>query len=171
MRLLLENAKFQHLVVAGRSLERARPLADSLDGPVTAIQLDCVQEEQLVAALDRISIVLNPTGSSGHDTLSLMRTVIEARVSYADVNDDVETLQSVFDSEFLDSLARHRGVGVLPGLAASPDSTNVMARHLASRMETVEEVRFYMANDATYRNEGVWRYRIFLFGEPTLLYD
>ncbi len=170
-RLLLEDAKFQHLVVADRAVERARLLADSLDGPVTAIQLDCLQEEHLVAALDGIAIVLNTTGPFSHDTLSLMRTVIEAGIPYADVNDDVETPQSVFDSESLDSLARHRGVGVLPGLGASPGSTNVMARHLASRMETVEEVRFYMVNDATYRSEGVWRYRLSLFGEPTLLYD
>ncbi len=170
-RLLLEDATFQHPVVADRALERARPLADSLDGPVTAIQLDCLQEEQLVAALDGISIVLNTAGSFSHDTMSLTRTVIETGISYADVNDDVETLQSVFDSEFLDSLARHRDVGLLPGLGVSPDSTNSMARHLASRMETVEEVRFYMVNDATYRSEGVWHHRLSLFGEPMMLYD
>ncbi len=170
-RLLLEDAMFQHLVVTDLALERARLLGDSLDGPVTAIQLDCLQGEQLVAALDGISIVLNTAGSFSHDTLSLMRAVIEAGISSVDVNDDVETLQSVFDSEFLDSLARHRDVGLLPGLGVSPDSTNLMARHLASRMETVEEVRFYMVNDATYRSEGVWHHRLSLFGDPTLLYD
>lgn len=170
-RLVLEDSKFQHLVVADRVLERAELLANSLNGPVTAIQLDCLQEDQVVGALDGISVVLNTTGPFSRDTLSLMRTVIEAGIPYADINDDVETLQSVFDSEFLDSLAKHRGVGVLPGLGASPGSTNVMARHLASRMETVEEVRFCMVNDATYRSEGVWRHRLSLFGEPSLLYD
>ena len=28
-----------------------------------------------------------------------------------------------------------------------------------------------MVNDATYRSEGVWRHRLSLFGEPSLLYD
>ena len=115
--------------------------------------------------------MLNTTGPFRRDTLSLMRTVIEAGIPYADINDDVETLQSVFDSEYLDSLAKHRGVGVLPGLGASPGQTNVLARHLAGRMDSVEEVRFFLVNDATYRSGAVWRHRLALFGEPALLYD
>ena len=38
-------------------------------------------------------------------------------------------------------------------------------------MDAVEEVRFFMVNDATYRSEAVWRHRLALFGEPALLYD
>ena len=170
-RLVLADAKFQHLVVADRDLKRAEILAEQLSGSVSALQLDSLEEEQVARALSGISVVLNTTGPFSRDTLSLMRTVIEAGIPYADVNDDVETLQSVFESEFLDSLAKHRGVGVLPGLGASPGSTNVMARHLAGRMESVDEVRFHMVNDATYRSEGVWRHQLSLFGEPALLYD
>lgn len=170
-RLVLGDAKFQHLVVADRNLKRAELLAEQLSGSVSALQLDSLEEEQVARALSGISVVLNTTGPFSRDTLSLMRTVIEAGIPYADVDNDVETLQSVFESEFLDSLAKHRGVGVLPGLGASPGSTNVMARHLAGRMESVDEVRFYMVNDPTYRSEGVWRHRLSLFGEPALLYD
>ena len=71
--------------------------------------------------------MLNATGPFSPDTLSLMRTVVEAGVPYADINDNVETLQRVFDSEYLASLAKHRGVGVLPGLGASPGQTNMVA--------------------------------------------
>ena len=170
-RLVLADAKFQHLVVADRDLKRAELLVEQLSGSVSALQLDSLEEEQVTRALSGISVVLNATGPFGRDTLSLMRTVIEAGIPYADVNDDVETLQSVFESEFLDSLAKHRGVGVLPGLGARPGSTNVMARHLEGRMESVDEVRFHMVNDATYRSEGVWRHQLSLFGEPALLYD
>ncbi len=170
-RLVLEDARFNHVVVADRELQRAELLAETLGGPVTAIELDCQQDDQVARSLTGISVVLNTTGPFSRDTLSLMRTVIEARIPYADINDDVETLQSVFDSEYLDSLAKHRGVGVLPGLGASPGQTNVLARHLAGRMDSVEEVRFFIVNDATYRSEAVWRRRLALFGEPALLYD
>ena len=115
--------------------------------------------------------MLNTTGPFSRDTLSLMRTVVEAGVPYADINDDVETLQSVFESEYLNSLAKHRGVGVLPGLEASPGQTNVLCRHLASRMDVVDEVRFFMVNDAIYRSKAVWRRRLALFGQPALLFD
>ena len=170
-RLALEDARFEHVVVADKDRQRAERLAGSLEGPATALELDCQQDDQVLRSLTGISVVLNTTGPFSRDTLSLMRTVIEAGVAYADINDDVETLQSVFESEYLDSLAKHRGVGVLPGLGASPGQTNVLARYLASRMDAVEEVRFFMVNDATYRSEAVWRHRLALFGESALLYD
>ena len=170
-RLALEDARFEHVVVADQDRQRAERLAGSLEGPATALELDCKQDDQVLRSLTGISVVLNTTGPFSRDTLSLMRTVIEAGVAYADINDDVETLQSVFESEYLDSLAKHRGVGVLPGLGASPGQSNVLARYLASRMDVVEEVRFFMVNDATYRSEAVWRHRLALFGEPALLYD
>ena len=170
-RLALEDARFEHVVVADKDRQRAERLAGSLEGPATALELNCQQDDQVLRSLTGISVVLNTTGPFSRDTLSLMRTVIEAGVAYADINDDVETLQSVFESEYLDSLAKHRGVGVLPGLGASPGQTNVLARHLASRMDAVEEVRFFMVNDATYRSEAVWRQRLARFGEPALLYD
>ena len=171
VRLLLEGIRFQRIIVADRQVCRTEGLAEALDGRVTAAQLDCRQEDQVTAALTGVSVVLNTTGPFGRDTLTLMRTVVEAGVAYADVNDDVAALQSVFESEYLDSLARHRGVGVLPGLGASPGQTNVVARHMAGRMEVVEEVRFFLVNDATYRTEAVWRHRLAHFGQPALLYD
>ncbi len=170
-RLLIDDIRFQRTVVADRDFQRAARLAEVLDGQVTAVQLDCQQEDQVTAALPGISVVLNATGPFGRDTLSLMRTVVEAGIPYADVNDDVDALHGIFESEYLDSLARHRGVGVLPGLGASPGQTNVVARHMADRMDVVEEVRFFLVNDATYRSEAVWRHRLALFGQPALFYD
>ena len=174
-RLLVEDSRFQRIIVADRQIERAARLAETLDGQVTAVQLDCQQEDQFTAALkgfsEGVSVVLNATGPFNRSILSLMRTVVEAGVPYADINDDVDALQCVFESEYLDSLARHRGVGVLPGLGASPGQTNVVAGHLAGRMDSVEAMRFFMVNDATYRSEAVWRHRLALFGQPALYYD
>ena len=170
-RLVIDDTRFKNVVVADRDLQRAEALAETLGSPATALQLDCRQEDRVTRSLGGMSVVLNTTGPFSRDTLSLMRTVVEAGVPYADINDDVETLQSVFDSEYLDSLAKHRGVGVLPGLGANPGQTNVLAGHMASRMDIVEEVRFFMVNDATYHNEVVWRHQLALFSKPALLFD
>ena len=170
-RLLAEDARFQRIIVADRDLDRAVQLAETINGQVTAVQLDWRQDDQVTPALNNVSLVLNTSGPFSRDTLSLMRTVVEAGVPYADVNDDVDALQRVFESEYLNSLARHRGVGVLPGLGASPGQTNVVAGHIVSRMDSVEEVRFFLINDAAYRSEAVWRRRLALFGQPALLYD
>ena len=169
--LLVDDVKFDRIIVADRDPQRSSELAESMSGQVTAIQLDCHREDQVTAAISGVSVVLNTTGPFNRETLSLMRTVVEAGVPYADVNDDVDTLQYVFESDYLNSLAKHRGVGVLPGLGASPGQTNVLAGHLAGRLDAVDEVRFSMVNDAAYRSEAVWRHRLALFGQPALLYD
>ena len=170
-RLLVDDVRFQRIIVADRQFHRAARLAEILNGQVTAVQLDCHKEDQVTAAVTGVSVVLNTTGPFSRDTLSLMRTVVEAGVPYADVNDDVDALQCVFESEYLNSLARHRGVGVLPGLGASPGQTNVVAGHMAGRMDAVDEVRFFLVNDAACRSEAVWRCRLALFGQLALLYD
>ncbi len=171
VKLLLEDGKFRHVIAADRQSCRAASLADAMGDGVTAIQLDCGDEDQVAGVLGDVSVVLNATGPFVRSTLSLMRTVVEAGVPYADINDDVETLQAVFESEYLNSLAKDRGVGVLSGLGASPGQTNVVARHMATRMDQVDEVRFFMVNDATYRSQAVWRHRLALFGNPSLLFD
>ena len=100
-----------------------------------------------------------------------MRTVIDSGVPYADINDDIETLQAVFESEYLDSLAKDRGVGVLPGLSARPGQINILYRHLASRMDSAEEARFYTVHDVTHRSESAWRHWLRILTQPVLLYD
>ena len=170
-KLCLEGTNFKHIVGADRSIERAEHLAKSLGSSATPLRLDCLRDDQVARSLTGISVVLNTTGPFSRDTVSLIRTVVESGVPYADINDDVDTLQIVFESEYLDSLAKHRGVGVLPGLGASPGQTNVLFRHMAGRMDVVEEVRFFMVGDAICRSESIWRQQLALFGQPVLLYD
>ena len=170
-RLLVENSRFHNVIVADRDLQQADKLAELLDRRVTSLKLDCHQDEQLRNALSGVSVVLNTTGPFTRATLALIRTVVEAGIPYTDVNDDVGSLQAVFESEYLNSLARHRGVGVLPGLGASPGQTNVIASHMASRMDSVDDVEFFLVNDASYRSQAVWRHRLDLFGQPALLFE
>lgn len=169
--LCLESSNFKNIVVADRNADRADQLADRLGESVTALELDCLEEDQVIRSLSGISVVLNTAGPFNRDTMSLMRTVIEAGIPYADINDDIETLQIVFESEYIDSLAKDRGVGVLPGLGSSPGQTNILYRYLAGRMDSAEEARFYAVDDVTYRSESDWRRWLGLLGQPVLLYD
>jgi saccharopine dehydrogenase-like NADP-dependent oxidoreductase len=170
-RLCLEGANFKNIVVADRNVERAFQLAESLGESATPLELDCLQEDQVIRSMSGISVVLNTAGPFSRDTVSFMRTVIETGIPYADINDDIETLQTVFESEYLDCLARDRGVGVLPGLGASPGQTNILYKHMAGRMDSAEEARFYTVDDVTHRSESDWGHWLSLHRQPILLYD
>ena len=170
-RLCLEDSNFEKIVVADIDAGRAAQLAESLGKSVAAMELDCLQEDQIIRSMSGISVVLNTAGPFNEGIMSLMRTVIEAGVPYADINDDIETLQIVFESEYLDSLAKDRGVGVLPGLGASPGQNNILYRHLAGRMDSAEEARFYTVDDVSNRSESAWRHWLGFQDRPALLFD
>ena len=87
-KLCLEDANFKNIVVADRNVERAVSLAQSLGKSAISLELDYLQEEQVVRSLSGISVVLNTAGPFNRDTMSFMRTVIEAGIPYADINDD-----------------------------------------------------------------------------------
>ena len=60
---------------------------------------------------------------------------------------------------------------MLPGVGASPGQTNILYRHLASRMDSAEEVRFYSVDDVSYRSEATWRNWLGILNQSVLLYD
>ena len=55
-RLLIEDGRFQRIVVADRHSNRAAHLAETLDGRVTAVQMACYRDDQLTAALTGVSV-------------------------------------------------------------------------------------------------------------------
>ena len=101
----------------------------------------------------------------------MIRIVLEAGVSYTDACTDSETLQAIFDSDYLDAVAGFRAVGAVPGLGASPGLTNALTSYLGQRLERIDEARFYMVDDLGLRSEGQWRERLADFGSAALLWQ
>ena len=111
------------------------------------------------------------SGSRCRKRCALMRTVLESGVSYADACTDSETLQAIFDSDYLDALAGYRAVGAVPGLGASPGLTNALTSYLGQRLERIDEARFYLVDDLSLRSESQWRERLAEFGSVALVWQ
>ena len=109
-RLLGRDRAFGRVIVADRCLERAAAAAELCNGKAEALRVDCSDGESLGRVLDDVTLVLNTVELPTVALIPLIRSVMEAGVSYTDSNDDPESLQSVFDSEYLASLAGYRGV-------------------------------------------------------------
>ncbi|MEC8856462.1 MAG: saccharopine dehydrogenase NADP-binding domain-containing protein, partial [Chloroflexota bacterium] len=69
-KLCLEDSNFKDIVVADRNIQRAEHLAESLGSSVTALEVDCFQEDQVTRSLSGIAVVLNTTGPFSRDTMS-----------------------------------------------------------------------------------------------------
>ena len=169
-RLLGNERAFNRVIVADRNRAKAAAAAEACGPKATSVCFDWSDEETLIKALSGVLVVLNTAGPFTTEVLPLMRTVVEAGAFYADVNDDPDSLQMVFDSEYLRGLAEYRAVGVLPGLGASPGQTNVLAHYLGQRLDRVEEVRLYQVDDLRSRAPAEWRRRLTAFGGPALVW-
>ena len=170
-RILAGDGVFDSIIVADKNGGRARTLAKTLGDRAKAANVDITSQSGLESALSEVSVFLNTTGPFDRRVADAIETSIRLGVPYADVNDEVEVLREVFANEHLDSLARERGVTVVPGLGVSPGQTNIIAGYLSSQMDQVEEFRFLLVNDIRYRSEAVWRHRFRLFGGQAALYD
>ena len=169
-RLLGRDRAFGHVIVADRCMERAAAAAELCNGKAEALRLDCTDDESLARVLGDVTLVLNTVELPPDTLLPMVRGVVEAGVSYADANADPESLQTVFDSEYLASLAGYRGVSVIPGMGASPGQTNALTSYLGQRLNRVDGVRFYQLDDLSLRRSKQWSRRLAAFGSPALLW-
>lgn len=169
-RLLGHDRAFRRVIAADRCLERAAAAAELCNGKADALRLDSADGEALACVLGDVALVINTLELPLGSLLPMIRDVVEAGVSYADACDDPETLQGVFDSEYLASLAGYRGVSVIPGVGVSPGQTNAMTSYLGQRLNRVDEVRFIQVDDLSRRRYGDWRRRLAAVGSPALVW-
>ena len=169
-RALGRDRAFRRIIVADRRLDRAAAAAELCGGKAVAIRLDCADDLAMAPVLREVSVALNTLELPAEILLPLIRGIVEAGVSYADANDDPQSLSAVFDSEYLPALAGYRGVSVLPGLGASPGQTNALARYLGRRLDRLDEIRFYQLDDLRLRRPRQWRARLAAFGSPALVW-
>ena len=168
--LLGRDRTVDRVIAADNSQERATAAAEACSDKSVAVRLDHKDDESLNRVLSDVNLAINTLRLPLDSLLPLMRSVVEAGVSYVDCNDDPESLQTVFDSEYLFALAGHRAVGVVPGLGASPGQTNTMAQYLSQRLDRTEEVRLFHVDDLRHRSHDQWRTRLSAFGTPALVW-
>ena len=167
---LAQDRVFGRVIVSDISAVRAEAAARICGSKADSIQLDCTDDDALGRVLPDVGLVLNTVRLPTGRLLGLIRNVVEAGASYADSNRDIESLQAVFDSEYMESLAWHRAVGVIPGLGASPGLTNALTSYLGQRLDRVDEARFFLLDDLRRRKFNQWRDRLADFGTSALVW-
>lgn len=141
---LLEDEPGLTLVVAGRSLDKARSFCLSRKTAKAALQPAAFDRARNIARqLEDIrpDIVLDASGpfqNYGQEAYGLIEACIAAGIHYLDLADGSEFVAGVSS---LDSKARDAQVFVLSGLSSFPVLTSAVVRRLSSGMEKVTSIR------------------------------
>ena len=162
---------FRRVITADKDPVRAAAAAEICGPKAESIRLDYHDDGTLSRVLEDVSLVVNTVRLAMPETIALMRSVLEGGVSYTDACTDSETLQAIFDSEYLDALAGFRAVGAVPGVGASPGLTNALTCYLGQRLERIDEAKFYLVDDLRLRSERQWRERLADFGSVALVWQ
>ena len=168
--LLGRDRAFQQVITADQDSQRAAAAAELCGSKAEAVQLDCLDDGSLRQALEDVALVINTVRLALPEAISLIRSVLEGGVSYADASSDPEVLQAIFDSEYLGALAGYRAVSAVPGLGASPGLTNALTSYLGQRLERVDEASFLMVDDLRRSSFRHWRERLSDFSASALVW-
>lgn len=132
-------AKFDNLqvIVAGRSLDRAQALAQSVGGEAFRLDINSGLAEALVEIKPDIVIhTSGPFQSQGYD---VAEACIECHAHYIDLADGREFVAGI---EALDAKAKNTGVLVVSGASSVPCLTSALVDHYKNDFETLEALDY-----------------------------
>ena len=104
VRQLSQRDKFAKIIVADRNVEDAQNLAQQLGAE--ASEIDVTDRAALTDLIRGSNVVLNTAGPFFLYGTEVIRSAIEARVPYADVNDEEEPILELFSTDDIDRAAR-----------------------------------------------------------------
>ena len=138
---LLQDEPRLTLIIAGRSIEKARVFCESLYGDAyaepAAFDRNGDVEAQLRALAPHIVVDASGPFQNYSDNYSVVRAAIALGIDYLDLADGAEFVRGIAQFE---SSAKLRGVFVLSGVSSFPVLTAAVVRNLSRDMSHVDNV-------------------------------
>lgn len=156
----ISTSNAEEIVIADYNIKKAREIVSELRDPrVSAVKIDVNDEEQLVSLLKEFKYVINALPFK-YDYI-VTKYAVELGLSGV----DVATEEDQFS---LDKEARDKGVTFVPGIGATPGTTNLMAKKGVDILETVDTIEiFWAAFRSTAPSPGLLHVTIWEF-DPDL---
>ena len=137
-RLIAERARAlgMNAILAGRSAERLRPLADRLGFAWRLARLD--QPVSLDALLQDVDTVLHVAGPYVDTARPMVEACLRNKIHYLDLAGE---LPVYLDLNRCDAAAREHGVMLMPGAGFVVATSDCLAAHVAARMPNPRRLR------------------------------
>lgn len=159
VRTLAESDKVSEVIIADINDERAKQISSSISkGKIKFIRTDVLNPADIKKAVSGCDVVLNTTGPFYKFVKTILKTVIECRVNYVDVCDDVDVTMDILN---MDDDAKRANITALIGMGSSPGVTNLLAKFAADiLLDSTDAIDIYHAHGGEpFEGEGVIGHR------------
>ena len=134
---LAQFSKFDEIVVADYNLNAANKLVESIGDPrLKTIFFDAEDYGSMLKLFPGYDVVIN--GLPWKYDLSVTKACVEVGVDGLDVSTEE-------DQWSYDAVAKEKDIVFIPGVGATPGTTNAMARRAADQMDEVDDIQINFA--------------------------
>ncbi|MCP4677169.1 MAG: saccharopine dehydrogenase [Deltaproteobacteria bacterium] len=125
---------------------------------ISAIQVDVTDVGSIKEAISDCEVVLNCVGPFYKTVKPILKAVIDSKINYVDVCDDVDVTIELFD---MHQEAQAAGVAALIGMGSSPGATNLLAKFASDELlDTTDTIDIFHAHGGEpVEGEGVIGHR------------
>jgi len=133
----VETSNFQEIVIADSNIKKAREVVELLnDSRVSAVKIDVNDEDALKDIIKESDIVINALPFK-YDYI-VTKYAVKYGVSGVDVATDEDQFE--FHDEAVD-----KNITFVPGVGATPGTTNMMAKKAAELLDEIDTIEIYWA--------------------------
>jgi len=114
-------------ILAGRSAEKLRPLAERLGLEMVAVDLN--DARGLEDAVKRVPLVFHAAGPFVHTSEPMLKACLAAKASYVDITGELSVFERTLS---LDARAKQLGIALISGVGFDVIPSDCLAKYVAS---------------------------------------
>jgi short subunit dehydrogenase-like uncharacterized protein len=134
-------------LLAGRSADKLRPLAERLGLEYVAVSLD--DANALTKAVARVELVYPAAGPFVHTSAPMLRACLAVGAHYLDITGEIPVFQQVFRYH---AAAQEQGIALLPGVGFDVIPSDCLVKYVADRLPNATHLEVVL--DALGTGEG-----------------
>jgi len=136
VRDLVGSPGVSEVVMAGRNLNKARKIAEEINSTKVSIaQFDATKHDTIVKAIGDSEVVVNAV--QFYHNIDIMKASLEAGAHYLDLGGLFHTTLKQLE---LNEKFKKAELTAIVGIGECPGITNVMARHAADRLDSIDSI-------------------------------
>ncbi len=130
------------IIVADASVKALKRIAAELGKRGRTVEINVDDSAALVKLLKGADIAVSTIGPFYKFGNRIVNACIDAGVNFLDIDDDFDATKDCLD---LNDEAKKAGIIAVIGCGASPGITNILAKHAADKLNSVDDIRIYWA--------------------------